>query len=133
MAGQFAIDMAAFGARSKTQMRNVVRWVSLEMLRRIVMRSPVDTGRFRANWQVDLNTPPEEVTVDVDVDGQITVMAGELKLAGYELGGTVFIVNNLPYAIPLEEGHSKQAPAGMVGVTLTEFPGVVETSASAVR
>lgn len=31
-----------------------------------------------------------------------------------KLGDTAYLVNNLPYAVPLEYGHSSQAPAGMV-------------------
>ncbi|MNJ81742.1 hypothetical protein D3C77_807050 [compost metagenome] len=42
------------------------------------------------------------------------------------IGQTAFIVNNLPYAIPLEYGHSSQAPAGMVRVTLANFQRIVD-------
>ncbi|WP_256203847.1 MULTISPECIES: hypothetical protein [unclassified Pseudomonas] len=35
-------------------------------------------------------------------------------------------MNNLPYAIPLEYGHSTQAPAGMVRVTLANFQHIVD-------
>jgi hypothetical protein len=35
-------------------------------------------------------------------------------------------VNNLPYAVPLEYGHSKQAPGGMVRITLARFQQIVD-------
>jgi hypothetical protein len=35
-------------------------------------------------------------------------------------------VNNLPYGIALEYGHSKQAPSGMIRVTLARFQQIVD-------
>jgi hypothetical protein len=34
--------------------------------------------------------------------------------------GTIWLMNNLPYAQPLEYGHSSQAPAGMVRISVIE-------------
>jgi nitroimidazol reductase NimA-like FMN-containing flavoprotein (pyridoxamine 5'-phosphate oxidase superfamily) len=42
------------------------------------------------------------------------------------IGQTAYLVNNLPYAVPLEYGHSKQAPGGMVRITLARFQQVVD-------
>ncbi len=35
-------------------------------------------------------------------------------------------MNNLPYAIALEYGHSDQAPGGMVRITQARFQQIVE-------
>ena len=35
-------------------------------------------------------------------------------------------MNNLPYARALEDGHSSQAPAGIVGRLQLEFKSIVE-------
>ena len=48
-----------------------------------------------------------------------------------KLGDTAYLVNNLPYAVPLEYGHSSQAPAGMVRVTIAEFQQIVEAAVRA--
>ena len=41
-------------------------------------------------------------------------------------------MNSLPYIRPLEyEGHSKQAPAGMVRVSVTEFQTFVDNAVKA--
>jgi hypothetical protein len=48
-------------------------------------------------------------------------------------GKVHYITNNLPYAWRLEHGHSKQAPAGMVGLTVVEFAGIVDKAANDVR
>ena len=37
------------------------------------------------------------------------------------MGGVFFVGNNLPYAYRLETGYSKQAPSGLVGLTVLRF------------
>jgi hypothetical protein len=36
-------------------------------------------------------------------------------------GNIFYLVNNLPYIKPLEYGHSKQAPQGMVRISVVRF------------
>ena len=44
------------------------------------------------------------------------------KAIGFASGDVVYFVNGLPYAYRLEnEGWSKQAPAGMIKISVTEF------------
>ena len=126
MAGSFAIDLEKFSAKTERRIDKVIRWVGLELLRRIIMRSPVDTGRFRGNWHVTLNDAPREATLVIDPIGSTTIEEGDRVISGFDLGDSIFIVNNLAYAEALERGHSQQAPAGMVAITLSEFHGIVE-------
>jgi hypothetical protein len=46
--------------------------------------------------------------------------------AGWEIVGNT-IRNDVHYIIDLEQGNSQQAPNGMLGVTLTEVPGLITT------
>jgi hypothetical protein len=48
-------------------------------------------------------------------------------------GGVHYLQNNLPYAWRLETGYSKQAPAGIVGITALEFGGIVDDVVLRVR
>jgi len=66
-----------------------------------------------------------------DKSGGPTVRAGNREIGRLKEGSeeSIFIVNNLVYIIPLEHGHSQQAPAGMVGVTIAEYPGIVRLAA----
>lgn len=94
-----------------------------EVFYRIVLRSPVDTGRFRANWNVGLERNDTNTLAPPDPSGQSAITEALVVLARMTSTQTrVFITNALPYANRLEYGHSDQAPAGMVGVTLAEFP-----------
>ncbi|PLC06404.1 hypothetical protein CY658_05050 [Variovorax sp. RO1] len=61
-----------------------------------------------------------------DKSGASTVEAGSKVIAKFEAGPDIYIVNNLPYGPRLEyEGYSKQAPAGMVRITVAEYQGLI--------
>lgn len=83
-------------------------------------------GRFRGNWNFSIGYPDSSFRIQPDPTGEATtarLVAGAIE---FKAGQTAFIVNNLPYAIPLEFGHSTQAPGGMVRVTLARFQQIVE-------
>ncbi|MNO79085.1 hypothetical protein D3C76_702450 [compost metagenome] len=94
-----------------------VRVIALAMLNEIVLRSPVDTGRFRGNNIVSVGAPVYTSSVNVDPTGSDTIQQGVRVMTGLEPYTQVFIQNNLPYAVPLEDGHSQQAPAGIYAVS----------------
>ncbi|MAM60861.1 HK97 gp10 family phage protein [uncultured Maritimibacter sp.] len=103
----------------------LVQKVALEMFSKVIMRSPVDTGRFRGNWQVGIGNVPAG-TLDLnDGSGTATVNRATAEAMGVKAGDTISLVNNLPYGPRLEDGWSGQAPAGMVGLTVQEFQAVV--------
>lgn len=93
----------------------LARRIGLELISRIVKRTPVDTGRARANWQLQFN----EVN-DAEVFEQDPVSAALSKLSNVGGLGTIYIFNNVPYIEALERGHSKQAPNGMVALSVAE-------------
>ncbi|HCH0655779.1 TPA: hypothetical protein NKO55_000303 [Enterobacter asburiae] len=78
-------------------------------------------GRFRGNWQVSFDERTTEETGRIDKSGGETLRAGNLVLSQFRVGmKEVFFCNNVPYAYPLEMGHSSQAPGGMVRITAAE-------------
>ncbi len=80
-------------------------------------------GRFRGNWQIGVDVKPEDTLDRIAPEGSIET---ELAKLPEEAAGHVFwYVNNLPYAEPLENGWSTQAPTGMVSVTLAEFSSII--------
>lgn len=117
---EFRRKFAAFVERAKGNQEQVVRKVAMDLLRSLVLKSPVDTGRFRGNWQVQYTLQPRTLGV-VDRAGTTTIATATQDLSYLRLGETIYLVNHLPYAVPLEYGHSKQAPVGMVRLTVTEF------------
>ena len=126
MAGTFALDLSRFVAKAKGNTDLVVRKVCLDSLTRVVMQTPVDTGRARGNWMCGIGGIPIGDVGDVDRGGGKTIERISTVVDGAKTGTVVYLTNTLPYIMALEQGSSKQAPAGMLATTLREFPGVVE-------
>jgi hypothetical protein len=88
-------------------------------------------GRFRGNWSVAFDSPPMGTLDRIDPVGGQTIAEGSSVLAQFKAGRTIYIVNNLPYAHRLEyEGWSKQAPEGMVRVSIAEFQQIAAEAAA---
>lgn len=83
-------------------------------------------GRFRGNWQFSIDAPADGVLDQIDPSGNVSVAVLRTQVQSLTIGQTAYLVNNLPYAVPLEYGHSKQAPGGMVRVTLARFQQIVD-------
>lgn len=91
-------------------------------------------GRFRANWQVTFNAPAVGEIDGVDPRGSETISKGAAVLQTFHSEyGSIWLMNNVPYAIPLEYYHSSQAPQGMVRITVTEFQIFVNEAARALQ
>lgn len=109
--------------------------LTVEIYSRVVLKSPVDTGRFRANWQfgnASVNGTTTEAT-DKGGAGSIAQAAGVIMSTKIN-GQMLYITNSLSYAARLEyEGWSLQAPQGMVRITLAEMSSITRGVASEVR
>lgn len=105
------------------KIEDAVQVIAMDTLRGVVLKSPVDTGRFRGNWIVSVNSPSMEQTPATDASGSATINKGMSAIEGYDVETTsrIYIQNNLPYGNRLENGWSKQAPKGMVSLTLNEM------------
>ena len=82
-------------------------------------------GRFRGNWMFSIGSPDSGTTEEVDPNGTKStarIVAGALE---FKAGEIAYITNSLPSAIPLEFGHSTQAPGGMVRITVARFQQIV--------
>lgn len=88
--------------------------IGLKILRSLTVISPVKTGRFKANWIVGIKKRVRSTTTSTDKGGGPTFAKGSPKINSKNLGDTIFISNNLPYAKALNDGSSQQAPANFV-------------------
>jgi len=82
----------------------------------IIDKSPVDTALFKHNNFLTVNSTTQKTT---DEPHQEVLDGGKqnIQTAKFKHGDTLTIQNNLSYADALEAGHSKQASAGIYGVT----------------
>ena len=105
----------------REEIAEIVALIGLECLVRVVRKSPVDTGRFKGKWVTSIAAPSEEMRGGVDKRGGVSLTQGAEVLSAYPDDlPVIYIQNNLPYANRLENGWSKQAPKGMVGLTVAE-------------
>lgn len=109
--------------------------ILVELNNRVIQKSPVDTGRFRANWAVGNGFVNNATSQAVDATGGGTIVKNALEINSIKINGQIiYITNSLPYAQRLEyEGWSKQAPAGMVRVSIAELPSIANKTAFEVK
>ncbi|MGK9173256.1 hypothetical protein KXR87_08495 [Yokenella regensburgei] len=92
-------------------------------------------GRFKNNWYVGFDSQPTESNDTPDASGQGSNSRGLAVLEVFRVGqvSSIFFTNNLPYAQALENGHSNQAPGGMVGLTALDAAQLFREAMSEVR
>lgn len=129
----FVLDIQRFVNAANGKLDLVVRKIALDLFKRVIMKSPVDTGRFKGNWQVAIGAIPSGTLELTDKSGSATVSKVTAATLGLKAGDIITLANNLDYAMGLEMGRSKQAPVGMVRTTVLEFGGVVTQAANEVN
>ena len=106
------IRVGDIGDYVEQQMERLLRAAVLETDSLVKQASPVDTGRFRASWQVGQNAASGGIAPEGKYPD-----AQAIKRLGYnqeKVGNLYSVHNNLPYAEPLANGHSRQADPGWV-------------------
>ena len=107
------IRVGDIGDYASQQMEKLLRASVLETDSLLKQASPVDTGRFRVSWQVGENAAPGGIAPEGNYSG-----IPPLSRIGYsqERVGNIYSVhNNLPYAEPLANGHSRQTAGAQGG------------------
>jgi len=148
---QWSIPFDVLAKKIEKRMEDVVVMSTIYVFWRVILRSPVDTGRFRANWVCTKNYIAEGYTREkTDKSGSSTVDVMVANVTRFGIGGIVYLTNSLPYAMALEYGgypnppkrgswkrgedgyaihvsggYSMQAPNGMVRITAREFDAAV--------
>ena len=136
-----AIKVEDIGRYVEQQMEKLLRAAVLDTDALLKQASPVDTGRFRASWQVGENAagfydagPQQEATGAFKDQSK---PPGEPEVTGLRkmnysqerIGNVYSVHNNLPYAEPLANGSSKQANAGWVQLAAKDVQGRVRIAA----
>jgi hypothetical protein len=129
----FQGDVQSFVTKVQHRGDLVIRKVALDLFRSVVLKTPVDTGRARGNWMVGVNRIPTEEGPGIDTAPMPRIIS-DVSMAKF--GDNVALSNTLPYIGALEYGgfpdppmkgsktaggYSKQAPEGMVRVSIKEY------------
>lgn len=126
MARQIRLDQ--IGNYVEGRMERLLRAAVLETDSRLKQASPVDTGRFRASWQVGENAAPGGVKPEGSYGG--TPALDRIGYSQERMGNVYSVHNNLPYAERLAQGWSGQAPAGWVQGVAKDVQGFVRINAA---
>ncbi len=130
---KFTLDVATFVEKAKKNPETVMKAVSLKLFSAIIKASPVDTGRFRMNWQTSGAVAGTGTVAGVDMTGNKAVANATTFITNTPVWTELTLANNLPYAQRLEYGWSKQAPTGMVRVNVLRFQQLIDEEAAKVR
>jgi hypothetical protein len=120
-----AKNMDALAARLKEESSRAAVKTAETILYDLAFVTPVDTSQALSNWQVSLKS---KIALGAKIDpyypglggstqhasALAAIEAGKNMLRKKKPGDKIFISNVLPYINRLNEGYSKQEPAGFV-------------------
>ena len=123
----FASDIKKATEKYKKGYNDVVNISLLKLSRSVVFMTPVDEGRAQGNWFASSNGF-DSTRISEDTGPNMSQIS---SIADGIAGNTFYLINNLPYIGKLEfEGHSRQAPAGMVRVSIENFQQMLDDTIS---
>lgn len=106
-----------FALKMVEESEDHVKKVATVGLQSVITMSPVMDGAYRGNHRVSLNSEDHAYSeYTQDLNGSGTLMKGSFEIAKLKLGDVIYIQNNLPYAVRLENGWSDQAPMGVYSI-----------------
>lgn len=156
----FTLDIKNFVEKAKKNPETVARQVSFKLFSAVIKASPVDTGRFRMNWQTAGSVAPSGVIDGTDKGGAAAIGDAASYIFAASDWNEFTLTNNLPYAEVIEfggyksmfgfsnsfmgpvmsatsgktiNGYSTQAPQGVVRVNVARFNTLLEEEAAKVR
>ena len=145
----FSEDIQKFAQHCIDNADLVVRKTVLDVGKSLVERTPVGNpdlwqnpdnkpegyvgGHARANWSHSIGALVNQEFKEIDATGGASIDRIISSVPVKAAGKVHYIQNSLPYMQALEDGHSTQAPAGIVAVTEVEFQDYVQKAIGELR
>jgi hypothetical protein len=133
MAGldDFARRMNRIAVQVEGSVERAVKDCAQAVLKSAVENTPVDTGFARSNWTPELDRAfeglfpprvPGKAGSTAEENAAATIEAGAPTIEAFDIhtNREIHVTNNAPHIRPLNDGHSKQAPAGFVQIAVME-------------
>lgn len=126
----FGRDLEAFRLKVEDVSENIVRQSILDLFTSIVLQTPVDRGVLRNGWYVTFEQRSTQTPTRGAPAGNAPIERARSIMQSYDFTvNTVYFTNNLPYAQRIEfDGHSAQAPQGMVRINTARWNQIVENN-----
>jgi hypothetical protein len=124
MADNFSATVDAWARKSEKRMLAIFHQATQKTVSIAQSRVPVDTGFARASVRASTSAmPPIDGSAHGGKGGSYSYDGSEvvLTIVGAELGQTIYIGWTASYMLPLEHGHSKQAPSGFLRLAALQW------------
>lgn len=127
----FARRFDRISVRVEGNVEQAVKDCARAVARSVISNTPVDTGRARSNWTAQLDAAfdglfPARVPGEKESTGEANAVAAievaEQVIETFDIAknAEIHITNNLPYIGALNDGHSMQAPADFVRLSVLD-------------
>lgn len=140
----FALDLQKFAEKTREKADLAVGNIVIRVAQRLDQRSPVGDatywaspppkgyvgGRFRGSWNLGVNVQPANVET-IDPSGSAAQGRIIASIPEEAAGKVYYLINATPYGRRIEDGWSRQAPQGLVGLTAIEFQQIVNDAVGA--
>lgn len=133
MAGldDFARRIDRIAVKVEGNVERAVKDCAGAVARSVISNTPADTGRARSNWTAGMDEAlakmlpayvPGEKGSTAEANAEIAINQAIEEIDRFDINAnrSVHISNSLPYIGALNDGHSKQAPAGFVQMAVME-------------
>ena len=140
----FTDDINDFVLNVDKTNEKIVKNTTIKLWSAIIKSSPVDTGRFRANWFPSGKAPSDEMNLRLSSENAALTRVRKSVKAQEDY--TAFhLTNNLPYAEVIEfggypgngpntvGGFSKQAKKGVVRTNIKRFNKLIKEEAARLK
>ena len=112
---RFELDVREFAKQTEINLETVVKRVSFDVYNKAKKNTPVGTGRARGSWNIS------EEYADLSSLPQGQYPSGTSNAVGNISGKEeVHVSNNVEYIDVLDQGSSRQAPQGIVDITVAQ-------------
>lgn len=119
MAGRkFSVDISKWVKKANGNVHTATSKMLLNITKNVTYETPVKDGYARNNWRHSLNEPDLTTTDVPDKKPKVESKMVEIP-EGQDFN--YYLTNSLPYIEALEYGSSRQAPQGMVRMTVADF------------
>lgn len=120
---QLGRTLTVYAAQVGRHPQATQRKATKALARELILATPVDEGTARSNWQVGVTpsaspraaySPGSHLGISESGNASSAIAAANAAVDAAPSGSTLFVSNPVPYIDILDQGHSRQAPRGMI-------------------
>jgi hypothetical protein len=112
-------DVRRIGALVRERVEKKRREIGFTFLQQVSVINPVNTGRLRVGWMPSLNVPSDYLPEEGKYSFPDVIGRAQQAWSSSTIEDVFYIVNNVPYGVPVNNGTVKMAPRRFVERTIT--------------